>query len=191
MPERKPSVASKAGNNGNGNTEQDAVSLDAITIDPADIGAFAGNDDNGEGNGDIGADGRRTRKRRSDAGRTRSSKKKADRDSIDSVKRLLHSLHMMGSIMLAMPELILDEKEADELSKAIAQVTRHYNFETTEKAVDWSSLMMSLAMIYGPRFVAIRNNRRAKNVQQPVPDFNPADAGFAQTYGVDPRNSKH
>lgn len=73
--------------------------------------------------------------------------------------------------MTKVPEIELDKVEAEKLSEAIGAVGRHYNMETSQKALDWSNLLMALGMIYGPRMFAVRVNKAAKKA-----DKNPANA---------------
>lgn len=86
----------------------------------------------------------------------------------------------MGAAILATPELALEKDEANMLAQASADVLRHYpGFTPAVEVTDWIGLITVAGMIYGPRFMAIRNRRRKTATAQasdaasaPVVDFN-------------------
>lgn len=59
-------------------------------------------------------------------------------------------------------ELALDQEEAANLAKGIANVARHYSVQASQVSLDWANLAMTLIMVYGTRGVAIKNNRKKK-----------------------------
>jgi len=72
----------------------------------------------------------------------------------------------MLAMMVRIPEMRIDESEAAKLSKGIANVARHYDVTATQKTIDWSNLVMVLAMIYGTRMMAIGARRKADRQKQ-------------------------
>lgn len=77
----------------------------------------------------------------------------------------------MGAAMLSAPELAIEQSEANMLAQATADVARHYpSVKTPIEITDWIGLITVCGMVYGPRLVAIRNNRR--NARTAAPSFN-------------------
>lgn len=73
----------------------------------------------------------------------------------------------MAAAFLKVPELELDEKEAERLGKAVAQVQNLYDLPIfTEKQMAWFNLTTTGAAIYGPRFMAAKI-RKAKEKSGP------------------------
>lgn len=67
----------------------------------------------------------------------------------------------MLAMILKQQELQLDQPESELLAKAMVDVSSHYGFQPSSKAVAWTNLIMVAGAIYGTRLVAIRNNRIA------------------------------
>jgi len=105
---------------------------------------------------------------------------------------------MIGANIIA-PELSMPADECKELAKAVNDVNRHYNIKLLDqKTADWFHLIQVVAVMYGVRFMAIRERRKSERAvpvrprpqaQNPVPG-NPAppaqspkldmsEAGFA------------
>jgi hypothetical protein len=113
-----------------------------VTFDP---GTVAGSAPNGTDEGE--------RKR----GRPR--KKEAAED----LTALLLSLHMMLAAWTKTPELTLEPEEAEKLGKAIDRVQRLYNRAIlSEETSAWVNLIFACGTIYGPRYVALRNQKKRK-----------------------------
>lgn len=83
----------------------------------------------------------------------------------------------MLAVITKTQELALDQTEAHELAEGIANVSRHYDIETSQKALDWTRLMMVLGMVYGTRLYAIRAKRAAapRPAQPQRPQAQPAE----------------
>lgn len=81
--------------------------------------------------------------------------------NVTGIESLLFSIHTMLSAALGMPELALSHDEANKIGKALANVQRHYDFQASEKAVDWANLAIVCASVYGPR-VAVAYMRSQK-----------------------------
>lgn len=85
--------------------------------------------------------------------------------AVGTIEKLLHSIHLGLSILTASPELVLSPDENSSMAKAISDVARHYPvFQASEKVTDWGNLIMCAAFIYGPRIIAVSNNKRARRV---------------------------
>lgn len=107
--------------------------------------------------------------------------------AVGTIEKLLHSVHLGLSILTASPELVLSPDENSSMAKAISDVARHYPaFQASEKVTDWGNLIMCAAFIYGPRIIAVSNNKRARRVAraQAVPQ---APAQTANGRAVNPQ----
>jgi hypothetical protein len=89
---------------------------------------------------------------------------------------VLLNLHLMGSAMLAEPELIIDSDEAKLLADAIAEVARAYDFTAmlSAKAQAGIDMAIALATVYGGRTLRIlarkkRPRASVVNIQTPQP----------------------
>ena len=60
------------------------------------------------------------------------------------------------------PELAMEQKEAEEIAKAAGDVMRHYPVDIAPKAVDWAAFMICVGTAYGSRFAAYRLRMRAE-----------------------------
>ena len=66
----------------------------------------------------------------------------------------------------------LSEEEATQLSQAVAAVARHYPVAKTQKAADWSQLLLIVLVLGVPR--AVESYQQANNGQPRVPPPGPA-----------------
>lgn len=76
--------------------------------------------------------------------------------SVAGIEQLLLSIHMMAAAAFQAPELKMAEKEAEEISKAVANVARHYPGGMSQQAMDWTNLGMVLFAAYAPRAIMMR-----------------------------------
>lgn len=60
------------------------------------------------------------------------------------------------------PELELDREDCETLGGAIEKVMSHYNLKTTQKAVDWFTLVGVCSMMYGGKFMAASERKKAE-----------------------------
>ena len=61
------------------------------------------------------------------------------------------------------PELAISEGEGREFAKRFEAVARHYNIQTTQKAVDWAQLLLFVGAVEGPRvMLAIQASKPRK-----------------------------
>lgn len=139
-----------------------------ILIDPGNIG------DSGSNNGSATDTAGDTPKRRGrKPGSTYASKKGAANLDVNGVESILYSAHAMLAGIFKAQEFALDKTEAKSLAEAISNVSRHYDVAATQKSIDWTNLLMVCGMVYGTRFVAMRENRKAKRRDRQ----DPADSG--------------
>lgn len=92
-------------------------------------------------------------------------------------------------MLLRCPELGIDREEADILCVALGQVGRHYDLAwVSEKSMDWIGLVNVLALIYGPRFIAIRYGSQpvaapAGDPAPPLPEMAAMPQPFTPPFG--------
>lgn len=82
-----------------------------------------------------------------------------------SLISVLQGFHEIAAFATASPELILSEKEADELDKAIKQVQQFYTTTINPKAVAWFNLTCIAGMIYLPRMFEIYRRVKAQKAE--------------------------
>jgi hypothetical protein len=170
-----PDEAGKTGGSENSGSIAEAAGSDTI-IDPAAVGRT---DIGSEGSADSAAGENRTKRKYT----RRTAKPSADAVSLDigSFKDILFSTHAMIASMFNAPNFALDDDEAEKLSKAIANVTRHYDIPgMSQKSVDWIMAIQASGAIYGPRLLAWRIARMQsiKPVVPPNPNA-PQNVGVA------------
>lgn len=66
----------------------------------------------------------------------------------------------LGNIAGA-PELFLTEEEANEISEAVKELSKHYPIGMSEKAIAWTNLTFAMGGVFGPKAVAIWKRPRA------------------------------
>lgn len=105
------------------------------------------------------------RRGRKPGSKNRVTTERTQKQKGEDLAGLLAGLHAMGSALLAIPELELDEKEAKALGEKLARLNELYGMPVvSEKTQAWIGLGMAGFMIYGPRYKAwkIRVEREAK-----------------------------
>ena len=154
---------------------------DRIIIDnPADAvddDGAVGNDDNGNdsgrvidpgtiaGNGAGNGTGKRGRGRPRGTGNSSGAGTKAKKEKTSiPVAHILFSIHSMLASFLKAPELKISDDESELLATAVTRVTDYYDVGVMpEQYMIWMNLGMVAASIYGPRIVAVGNNRKRGN----------------------------
>ena len=112
-------------------------------------------------------DGRTLRGKRG-PGRPRNSEKEASiRLEKIGLTDLLYSLHLMGANILNAPTLELDQEESKKLADAVQKVAGFYAVAFDPKKVAIVELAAVCGMIYGPRIMAWRIERKKKSAPAP------------------------
>lgn len=143
-----------------------------VEIDPDKLGEYI----NGGGATDGGDSGTRKRRGRKPGSKNRTAAKKAE----DSVAPFLMMAHQWAAVFLKTPEIMLSQDEAKQLSDAYTNFCEYHEIPVmSDKRMSEVNMIIALAMVYGPRAIAVRNRlreeaqaKRAKNVtpiQQAVP----------------------
>jgi hypothetical protein len=120
----------------------------------------------GEGTGDQ--ERERTGSKRK-VGRPATAQKKAKvQTSLEGIEGILLSVHMMGATLLKVPEMVMSEPEAKNLSEAIARVASHYDVGASEKTLAWVNLAVVAGGLYGTRAYAYHLRLKAEAAQKQI-----------------------
>lgn len=129
-------------------------------VDPASISATR---DNNSGGNTPGKRGRGRPRKSGDSNQRKPSTTK----TTNSLARILVGIHSMGAQMLA-PQLEISQDEANELSKAIQEVTELYDVPLpSAEIMAWVGLGGCLTKIYGPRIGSIILDKKTAKAKQP------------------------
>lgn len=81
--------------------------------------------------------------------------------------------HAFVAGMLSAPEIVLTEGEAESLSKAVANVAKHYPpLALTGKRGAWIGLATTAGFIYGPRLWAFVTRKQGERTRGQSADTN-------------------
>lgn len=118
---------------------------------------------------DDGGGGPARRKRgRPSGSSSRTSSAKTTKEGASDLTAILMSIHMMGATLLKVPELNLEQAEAEKLGKAIARVQSLYDMPIlSEKQLAWINLLTVGGAVYGPRFIAYSITQKKKQAAKP------------------------
>lgn len=83
-------------------------------------------------------------------------------------------VHVMLAQATKTPEIAITMDEGTNMLKAAQNVMRHYNVQSTQKTLDWISLVGVCSYVYVPRMIAIAANKKARTLEQPRPIVQPA-----------------
>lgn len=135
--------------NGGGPANETGGTAGDSTVDPSAIGGDATADDSGT---DSAAGGTGRRRGRPRGARTRTKGATLD---LGDFKDILLTAHAGLASMFHAETLLITDDEADRISKAIANVMRHYDVpQMAAETKDWISLILALGSVYGPRIAA-------------------------------------
>lgn len=148
------------------------VSVDDASI-PDSSSSFGGDAIEPGTISDASETGTGERKRRSDAGkrhspRRKNANRKTQAEDAKDLTAVLLSLHLMVSTVTRIEELELSAEEAEQLAVAISRVNELYDgYVIPEKAMAWINLVMAMGTVYGPRMIAynIRRKREPKTIE--------------------------
>ncbi len=88
--------------------------------------------------------------------------KTANAVDANAIKFSLSGIHALLAAFLSTPEIALNETEADLMSKSIANVQRHYNWQASQKAMDWGNAVVAIGGIYSLKLMAVTARRNAE-----------------------------
>lgn len=142
--------------------DDDNQRIGVVEIDPSELGEYIERDSRGSSDGEP-------RKRR---GRRKGSKNGSNKKAETTVEPFLMMAHTWASVLLKTPEIALTADEAKQLSDSYSVFCEHHDVPViSAKRMSEINLIASMFMVYGPRFVAVRNRHKqeravkaAKNV---------------------------
>jgi hypothetical protein len=132
------------------------------TIDGDDSSLDTGSD---EGASDLGEQPKRKpRAKRSDAGQPRGPKRrsKAQKEELDLIRQKVIAYHQIGAALAGVPEIALDEKEAEFLARDVLNVIEQYDIVIDPKTQAWISLAMTASAIYFPHYLVFIARKKAE-----------------------------
>lgn len=71
-------------------------------------------------------------------------------------------LHAVLAMQTKTPELMINDQEGKDFTKAAQKVMTHYSVQTTQKTLDWLAFLGVSVGMYAPRIVAINARRKAE-----------------------------
>ena len=71
------------------------------------------------------------------------------------LSKQLVGLHLIAAEVLKMPEIAIDQDEAELLANAISGIAKEYNLAVSGKTAAWLGLAGAAAMVYAPRAIVI------------------------------------
>lgn len=144
-------------------------SVKYVEIDPDKLGEYI------SGNG-ADSEPRKRRGRKPGSKNTAGGKKAAQ-----TVEPFLIMAHQWAAVLLKTPEIMLEEKEAKSLSDAYSVFCQHHNVPViSEKRMSEINMIAALALVYGPRIIAVRNRVKEENKLKKAKNV----TSFTQGFGV-------
>jgi len=84
---------------------------------------------------------------------------KKEKISARQITGILMLSHGFAATSAGIPELALDEAEAETIAAAMVDVLQFYDFQTNAKTLAWCNLVGTLATVYGLKFLQMRSNQ--------------------------------
>jgi hypothetical protein len=165
---------------GDNSSNSGVSSVDPIAITAAAAAARSGSDN---GNSTPGKRHRRTKaelerdgyKPKAASVGSATASKKAPL-TVDGLAFSLSGIHSLLAVSLSAPELAWKDEEAKIVAENLVAVSRHYDIQASQKAIDWGNLVVALGTVYSRKVIpfAIRRSREATAARKAAP----ANAGF-------------
>ena len=116
------------------------------------------------------SDSNRTRRRRADAGQPRGARAARRATAQETIKPFVEMAHTWAAVLLKTPELAITSDESKQLSDAYETFCKYHNVPVmTAKRMSELQLIGPLGMVYGTRFVAIMDRKKAERAQRRAP----------------------
>lgn len=96
---------------------------------------------------------------------------------LTSINFTLFYTHSVLAQVTKTPEFALTEQESEKLGTACMNVLRHYNINTSQKAIDWGNLLITGGLIYGSK-VHQASERKKRAVKEKKESAQAVNAGF-------------
>lgn len=141
-----------------------SVGANRITFEPTaqPITVTADDDGNAIDPNSIPDSEQKVRRRRSDFGTQRTTRKpRGSLAQTSNLEKVMLSMHLMAATFLHVPELRIDEQESAMLTKATLDVFKAYGVpDLTEKQVAIANMAMAVGTVYGPRFILVTQRKK-------------------------------
>lgn len=99
--------------------------------------------------------------------RTARTQEKASQLDLSGIAGALVGIHMALAAIANVPELVMDDQEAENIAKSVVNVARHYpKVAGSQKLIDWSMLVGALGMAYVPRIMMVRDRLKKNGAKQ-------------------------
>jgi len=85
-------------------------------------------------------------------------------------------MHTMAESFFSVPELGIEQKEADRLATAIKGVADQYDVKPSEKTLAWTNLATAAAMVYGTRMFAFKMRKDVERAERKTAGATPLRA---------------
>lgn len=138
--------------------------IDSGIIDPASSTAAAPAAGTA-GTGRRKKDGTPWRTRGSAGGAAKTQEKV--RLDLSSLTGMFVGMHVMLAHATGRAEWAINDEEGKLFMDRAQAVMRHYSVQSTQKTLDWIAFGGTAMAIYGPRVVAVMNNRKHERAQNP------------------------
>jgi len=143
-------------------TERTSGGVRIVEVDPEQLSEYIARDGAGSGDDTSNGDGTRKRRKRGPNKRT-TGKVKAQ----ETVEPFLLMAHTWAAVFLKCPEIALNEDEAKRLSDAYSSFCEYHTVPIlSAKRMSEINMILALGMVYGPRFVAVRNRIKNERVEK-------------------------
>lgn len=100
------------------------------------------------------------------AKRGRPKKERVELDKAAVARQLIGSHMMMGS-MLGLPELLLTEKQAEQMAEALCDFSREYDWDPDPKVMASVNLIATAGFVYVPKVIAIAKRVKETKARRP------------------------
>lgn len=120
-----------------------------------------------------------TRAKKPMRGRPRGSTRKSKVD-VKLFSQQLVGAHKLVAVLTQQPIIEIETAEGDQLAKSIGDIIEEYGFSASRRAILWGNLAAVVGIVYGPKFLLIREsikaNRNKSVTIKPQPQGNQGNA---------------
>jgi hypothetical protein len=86
---------------------------------------------------------------------------KKEKLSARQITGMLYMGHAAAASAIGIPQIAIQETEAEQIANALVDVLQFYDFEASAKTVAWANLLGTCAMVYGFKVMAFLNEQKA------------------------------
>ena len=100
--------------------------------------------------------------------------------NVDSIKKVLISVHLKAAIATGVPEVAIDEDEATQLAESGAALLEYYKIRIDGKRGAMLAFLYALTLVYGPRIFAYIVSMRQQSKEDAEKEPEPVNANVAE-----------